>query len=170
MTQTAHPCAASGCRQRLWAIGATFERAYGLAFPGKAEWIKPRSVGPRYGDHTFLLKCFILAKSARKQSVAPMSAKSPCPGAARRCAAAFGLYSAQVHSLIVHNAPIRHTAYQPKIKGRASLRGLFASRSLAYSAGTASALLGAPKWRRFRCSTSQIIASCEASATAVSAQ
>src|SRR6056297_2984241 len=51
--------------------------------------------GPRCGDPTIGQWHFIPAKSVIPLSAAPSFAKSPCRGAARRCAAAFGLESAQ---------------------------------------------------------------------------
>jgi hypothetical protein len=51
---------------------------------------KPRIGGPRCGDPMPILQSFMPAKSEKHQSIAQVAAKSPCRGAARRCAAAFG--------------------------------------------------------------------------------
>src|SRR6056297_4278733 len=51
-------------------------------------WEEPRIDGPRRGDPTLLLWRLMAAKSEKDVSGAQVAAKSPCRGAARRCAAA----------------------------------------------------------------------------------
>ncbi|WP_238380902.1 hypothetical protein, partial [Alkalilacustris brevis] len=57
--------------------------------------VEPCIGGPRCGDPSVELLCFMPANALFNWIYAPGSAKSPCRGAARRCAAAFGLDSAQ---------------------------------------------------------------------------
>jgi len=49
---------------------------------------EPRIGGPRRGEPTLLLRRLMAAKSEKDFSEAQVAAKSPCRGAARRCAAA----------------------------------------------------------------------------------
>jgi hypothetical protein len=71
----------------------------GQLWGGVGAFAKPRSAGPRCGDLALRLCHFMAAKSARNSGYAQVAAKSPCRGAARRCAAAFGLDSALGASL-----------------------------------------------------------------------
>lgn len=70
---------------------------------------KPRIVGPWCGDPTSVGQCFMPAKSLRPLSVALAVAKSPCRGAARRCAAGFALDSARVSLAGVSTHPLPQT-------------------------------------------------------------
>ncbi len=71
------------------ALGESRDQGRPLALSGRC--LEPRIVVPRCGNPTLVWQCLIPAKPGKHQSAAQVSAKSPRRGAARRCAAAFGL-------------------------------------------------------------------------------